>query len=104
MDTGGSISLESRAWRGLYRAALFEVDQTKLPERVAQAEKALTLRARELFHVGGDNIEEGEALDDAMYALHALQNASQTNRGMPHRSEAASINSRLLHHPFREAT
>jgi len=53
-----------RAWRDLYKAALFEGQ-------------------RELFYAAGDNIEEGEALDDAIYALHALQNTSQTNHRMP---------------------
>ena len=89
MNTGSSISLNSSAWRDLYKTVLFEVDKTKLPELIAQAEKTLALRARELFYAAGDNIEEGEALDDAMYALHALQNTSQTNRCMAHRSEAA---------------
>ena len=89
MNTGSSKSLDCRAWRELYKVALFEVDKSKLPERVAQAQKALALRARELFHIAGDNIEEEQALDDAMYALHALRNISQTNRGMPHCSEAA---------------
>jgi hypothetical protein len=32
-------------------------------------------RARELFHAAGDNIEEEQAVDDAMYALHALRSA-----------------------------
>jgi hypothetical protein len=89
MNTGRSESLDSRAWRELYQAALFEVDKTKLPGRIEQAEATLALRARELFHAAGDNIEEGEALDDAMYALHALQNTSQTDRCMAYRSEAA---------------
>ena len=89
MNTGSSISLNSRAWRDLYKAALFEVDKTRLPERMAQAEKALALRARELFHIAGDNIEEEQALDDMMYALHALRNTSQANRCIPHRSEAS---------------
>lgn len=89
MSTGSSKSQDSRTWRELYKAALFEVDKTKLPERIAQAEKALALRARELFYVAGDNIEEEQALDDATYALHALRNISHTNRGMPHCSEAA---------------
>ena len=89
MNKGSSISLNSRAWRDLYKAALFEVDKTRLPERIAQAEKALVVRARELFHIAGDNIEEEEALDDTMYALHALRNTSQTSQGIPHRREAA---------------
>jgi hypothetical protein len=89
MNTGSSESLDSRAWRGLYRAALFEIDEIKLPERIAQAEKAIALRARDLFHMAGDNIEEGQALDDAMYALHALRNRPQTNGRVLYRGAAA---------------
>ena len=89
MNTGSSKSLDSGAWRDLYKAALFEIDNARLPERIAQAEKALALRARELFHIAGDNIEEEQALDDTMYALHALRNTSQTTHCIPHRSEAA---------------
>lgn len=89
MNTGSSKSPDSSAWRDLYKAALFEVDKTRLPERITRAEKALALRARELFHIAGDNIEEEQALDDTMYALHALRNASQTSHCIPHRSEAA---------------
>ena len=33
--------------------------------------------------------QEEQALDDTMYALHALRNTSQTSHRMPHRSEAA---------------
>jgi hypothetical protein len=80
MNTGSSKSLDRRAWRELYKAALFEADKTKLPERIAQAEKALGLKAQELFYVAGDSIEERTALDDAVYVLHALRNTSQTNR------------------------
>jgi hypothetical protein len=89
MNTGSSKSLDSRAWRNLYKAALFEVDNARIPERIAQAEKAIALRARELFHVAGDNIEEEQALDDTMYALRALRNTSQTSHCIPHRSEVA---------------
>jgi len=89
MNTGSSKTPDSSAWRDLYKAALFEVDNARLPERIAQAEKALALRARELFHIAGDNIEEEQALDDTMYALHALRNTSQTSHCIPHRSEAA---------------
>src|SRR5712675_2015060 len=82
MNTGSSISLNRREWRNLYTAALFEVDKTRLPERMAEAEKAVVLRARELFYAAGDNIEEGQALDDAMYTLHALRNRPQTYRSI----------------------
>jgi hypothetical protein len=44
MNTGSSNSLDSGAWRKLHRAALFEVDKTKLPKRITKAEKALALR------------------------------------------------------------
>src|ERR1017187_6242183 len=100
MNIGSSIALNSRAWRDLYRAALFEVDKTRLSDRIAQAEEALVVRARELFHIAGDNIEEEQALDDTMYALHALRNTSQTSHCIPHRSEAAYVNSQMLRHPF----
>jgi hypothetical protein len=77
MNRSSSISLNGRAWRDLYKTALFEVDKARLPDRIAQAEEALVARARELFHMAGDNIEEEQALDDTMYALHALRNTSR---------------------------
>ncbi len=61
MSTGISKSPDSRYWRQLYRAALSEIDKSKLPERIAEAEKAVVLRARELFQAAGDNGEETEA-------------------------------------------
>ena len=61
-------------WHQLYQAALFETDKEKIPSRIADAEQAIVLRARELFFSSTDNIEEDQALDDALYALRALQN------------------------------
>ena len=66
MNTGSSKSLDSGAWRDLYKAALFEVDKTRLPDRITRAEEALVVRARELLHMAGDNIEEEEALGDTI--------------------------------------
>jgi hypothetical protein len=61
-------------WHELYKAALFETDKKKIPARIADAEQAIVARARELFFSSTDNIEEDQALDDALYALRALQN------------------------------
>ncbi len=61
-------------WRDLYLTALMEADRAKTAARIADAEHAILIRARELFKAPGDNIQEEEALDDALYALHALKN------------------------------
>ncbi|MGB9072551.1 MAG: hypothetical protein WCC22_07745 [Terriglobales bacterium] len=71
MSTAISKSPDSRYWRQMYRAALSEIDKSKLQGRIAEAERAVVLRARELFQAGGDNGEETEALDDVMYALRS---------------------------------
>ena len=60
-------------WRDLYIAALFETDKNEIPARIVEAEKAIVARARELFNAGSDTVEEDQALDDALYALRALQ-------------------------------
>ena len=65
--------LDSPWWCDLYKAALFETDKSRLPERIADAEKAIIARARELFNTTTDNIEEVQALEDALYGLRALQ-------------------------------
>jgi hypothetical protein len=62
------------SWRDLYVAALMEGDQQKIPLLIRDAEGAILQRARELFGTPGDNIQEEENLDDALYALHALKN------------------------------
>ncbi len=74
MNQGTTASFPSvSSWRELYKAALFETNRDKLPERIANAEKAIVARARELFASSADTIEEDQALDDALYALRALQ-------------------------------
>jgi hypothetical protein len=62
-----------KSWRDLYVAALLEGNQSKVPGLIDVAERAIVERARELFSIGGDHIEEEESLDDALYALHALK-------------------------------
>jgi hypothetical protein len=71
--------LKIRPWRELYTAALFETDKNRIPARIAEAERAIVARARELFSASSDTIEEDQALDDALYALRALQNCLDVN-------------------------
>jgi hypothetical protein len=87
------------SWRELYIAALSETDQKRVPTRIVDAEKAIVARARELFSAGADTIEEDQALDDALYALRALQNglafrASGLNSWL---AEPASLQGHTFH-------
>lgn len=68
-------------WHDLYHAALFETDRAKVPERIADAERAILTRIKELFAVTSDHIEEDQVLDDALNALRALRScvATQTH-------------------------
>ena len=64
-------------WKNLYVAALLEGDVDRIPSLIAEAERAIITRARQLFCAAGDHIQEEEALDDALYALHALKSCIQ---------------------------
>lgn len=64
----------STSWRSLYQAALLETDRQMIPTRIAEAERAILERVKELFQVDFDHIEEDQILDDALYALRALRN------------------------------
>ena len=88
MNTSSSKSLDRTVEEFGEGCALWRWRTPDTSQRIAQ-QKALALRARELFHIAGDNIEEEQALDDTMYALHALRNTSQTSHCIPHRSAAA---------------
>src|SRR5262245_47285693 len=74
MSTAPQMS-QARVWKDLYVAALLEGDAERMPTLILAAERAIIGRARELFHAAGDNIQEEQALDDALYALHALRSS-----------------------------
>jgi hypothetical protein len=73
MATAAVPASATKTWRDVYVAALFESDSVKVPFLIGEAERAIILRARDLFQSPGDHVEEEEALDDALYALHALK-------------------------------
>ena len=68
-----------RNWRGLYKAALFETDTSKIPSRIEEARKALAFRSRELFETSPNYDGETEAIETALHALHALENCLRLN-------------------------
>ena len=73
MPTPMIPSSQPQGWRDLYVAALLEGDKDRIPSLITEAEHAIVERARVLFKDAGDNAQEEEALDDALYALHALK-------------------------------
>ena len=62
----------NRKWRDLYKAAIFETDQTKKALRIIEAERALVRRERQLFLTSG-NERELNALNTALHQLDALR-------------------------------
>ena len=75
----GELAEELRNWRGLYKAALFETDISKLPRRIEEARNALIFRSRELFGTSPHYDGEPEAIENALYALRALENCLKPN-------------------------
>ena len=75
----GESAENLRNWRRLYRAALFETDTSKLPGRIEEARKALIFRFRELCKTSSNYGGETEAIEDALYALQALENCLKLN-------------------------
>lgn len=74
MSTSIAFRSPQPSWHTLYQAALFETDRDQMEQRIAEAEKAILGRVKELFVVIGDHIEEDQLLEDALYGLRALRN------------------------------
>jgi hypothetical protein len=92
-NLGLELSLEAqmvsvRKWHELYKRALLETDKQELASRIAEAERAIILRGRDLFNVSdnAETDEEVQALDDALYALRVLRTCLQ-----PHNNTAQGI-------------
>lgn len=99
MEAGVLKSPMCQDWKEVYKAALFEDDNAKIPQRIAEAETALAARALELFGTDGDQIHEQQSMENARYFLRVLGNtlgelstareyASQTKRPLSNRTNA----------------
>jgi hypothetical protein len=58
----GESAEDLRNWRGLYKAALFETDTSKIPARIEEARRALVSRSRELFETFPNDEGETDAI------------------------------------------
>jgi hypothetical protein len=74
MSVTGFQPSPGQDWKNLYTAALFETQAVRVPSLISAAERAIQHRAQQLSAIAGDHIQEEEAIDDALYALHALRN------------------------------
>ena len=72
--------VQAKNWGTLYRAAVKETNRRLIPRRVTEAERAVLARRCQVFRNAG-TLEEKEALDDALYALRALETAWKHTEG-----------------------
>lgn len=77
MEDGDGRFQGDPLWKQLYEAALCELDPTLLPQRIADAEKAMGDRAMALLQENGHNHSEKEALANAHVALNDLKRIHQ---------------------------
>jgi hypothetical protein len=75
LNTGGCLPLQElqmveSQWRGLYRAAILELDPKRLQGRVKAAEDAIHLRASSGARVSRDEQRE---MNDALSTLRILK-------------------------------
>jgi len=74
METAFPHCLIPTDWKALYRAAIYAPDGRVGSRKIAEAEKAVLAREREIFYAEG-TLEEKESLEDALYCLRALKSA-----------------------------
>jgi hypothetical protein len=67
-------------WEELYLKAFLETDPSNLPNRIADAEKAIASRTTEL-HTSEDGEMEWQAIQDAVKGLLSLKREIRTSMG-----------------------
>jgi hypothetical protein len=67
---------EHSQWEELYRAALLELDVSRLAARIDLAEAAIQKRLQELKS-SPDNAREQQAIQDAVQTLRALRRSTK---------------------------
>lgn len=71
-----SLTAQKNTWRDLYLQAIFELERTKIPFRIQEAERALIRREHEL-RTAPNGSAEREAIINALHCLEALRHCSK---------------------------
>jgi hypothetical protein len=79
-------------WKGLYNAALFENDRSRIVQRIAEAQAAIVAR-RQLLLMSRSYAKERQALDTALLSLQALANCFATTPRQVGQVRDASVRS-----------
>lgn len=81
--------LPNEAWQEFYKAALFESDESKATERIADAEQIIVDRARSLFHHPDSASAECDALEATYYAPSVLKCYTHAQQNEPNEAPVA---------------
>jgi hypothetical protein len=73
--TQSPIPPSSAGWRKLYESAILELDNGRMPERIAVARRAILARTDEILTEPSDS--EHHALSNALRALQALEQVAR---------------------------
>ncbi len=73
MEARKHSSPSSGEWKEFYKAAIFEDDRAKIPQRIAEAERALAARAAEPFGAAENQVREQQAMENALDFLRLLR-------------------------------
>ena len=71
----------SSTWKDLYECAMLELDNSRLPERIAAAHRAIVDRAEEI--IGNQSDDEHYALNDALRSLQFLEQVAARRKPTP---------------------
>jgi hypothetical protein len=79
IDSPGGLPMTENgaAWQEAYKAAMLELDPTKLRERILFAQCAISKRMDELLQDHLGTPEERQAISDALHGLNVLEREIQ---------------------------
>ncbi len=85
MEARFQLSRSMSDWKELYKAALFEDDNSKILQRIAEAERAVSARAGELFGEAANQVRERRDIENALYFLDLLRR-TESRMNLPRES------------------